>query len=193
MKNASKRNNRNTILPPHCPGCGEASPWSRVKVPQTQEFRGEALEVTAPLRRCSSCGFSLLTTEDATALTQATVATWQEKHGLLTASDMTQRRKKLGLSQKGLSEVSRLGSASIKRWESGLVAQTEAHDTVLRRCLATTGDEDATLIIFHYAGQMEEYTSRYNWETAAPRQQHEDWICNIPIGKTAREGLLVTA
>jgi putative zinc finger/helix-turn-helix YgiT family protein len=193
MKNARKRSNRNTILPPHCPECGRDAAWAREMVRQTQEFRGDTLEVTAPLRRCGACGFSLLTTEDATALAQATVAAWQQKHGLLTASDIVEGRKKLKVSQKGLAERSRLGSASIKRWESGLVAQTQAHDEVLRRTLAISGNGDDTIIIIHYAGHMEEFTTRYDWAAATSRPHQENWINHVPATNTAREGRWVTA
>lgn len=193
MKTARKRSNRNTILPPHCPECGEASPWIRETVSQTQKFREDTLDVTAPLRRCGACGFSLLTTEDATALTQATVAAWQQKHGLLTASDIVEGRKKLKVSQKGLAERSRLGSASIKRWESGLMAQTPAHDEVLRRTLAFSGNGDDGIILIHYAGHREEFTTPYDWAAATPRQHQENWIKRVPATITAREGRWLTA
>lgn len=65
---------RGTItLPSQCPTCGHPAPWIHLLAPQEQVFMGKTLAITAPLHQCRSCGFSLLTTEDANALLRATL------------------------------------------------------------------------------------------------------------------------
>jgi hypothetical protein len=69
---APQRPRMKSMLPPQCPTCGQHAPWLHLIVPQEQDFRGTTLAITAPLHQCSSCGFRLLTTEDAKVLLHAT-------------------------------------------------------------------------------------------------------------------------
>ena len=157
MKTAPKRPRKENVLPPHCPECGHAAPWIHTPVTQAQEFRGKTLQVKAPLHQCSGCGFSLLTTEDATTLFHATVEAWQEVHDLMTAREIREARQRRGWSQAKLAGETGLGIATVKRLESGGVVQTDVNDYRLREALGSAADPDCVIVFADSVGLQTEW------------------------------------
>lgn len=135
-----RRRVRKQTLADECPDCGKLAAWKTATRLLPQEFRGHTYEIEAACQECSHCGFRILTDAQIDSLRKATVKAYQEEAGLLTAAEITEARKKMKWSQADLAEHTGLGSASIKRWELGLMVQTEANDSVLRQALASALD-----------------------------------------------------
>jgi putative zinc finger/helix-turn-helix YgiT family protein len=95
------------------------------------EVRGEKLTVRSEAMVCNRCGVQVLTDEQSAAYTVAVSDAYREKHGLLTSKELKAIRAHLGLSQLALARRLKVGVASVKRWESGLI-QDEALDHLIR-------------------------------------------------------------
>jgi putative zinc finger/helix-turn-helix YgiT family protein len=93
--------------------------------------RGEEIPVKAEATVCSHCGFQVMTDEQSAAYTIASADAYRVKHGLLTSSDLKALRRRLRMSQLDFAKFLKVGVASVKRWESGLV-QDEAMDELIR-------------------------------------------------------------
>ena len=97
----------------------------------TARIRGEEIAVRAEARVCNKCGFQVMNEEQSAAYTIASADAFREKHGLLTSSEMKALRRHLGMSQQTFANYLKVGVASVKRWEAGLV-QDEAMDELIR-------------------------------------------------------------
>ncbi len=80
---------------------------------------------------CNRCGFQVLTDEQSDAYTVTSADAYREKHGLLTSRELKEIRSRLGMSQRSFAKFLRVGVASVKRWEAGLV-QDEAMDELIK-------------------------------------------------------------
>jgi putative zinc finger/helix-turn-helix YgiT family protein len=80
---------------------------------------------------CSRCGFQVLTDEQSDAYTIASADAYRAKHHLLTTQELKQIRERLGMSFRAFARYLKVGEASPKRWEAGLV-QDEAMDELIR-------------------------------------------------------------
>lgn len=97
----------------------------------TGEVRGEKYTVRTEAMVCPKCGFQVLTDEQSAAYTIAIADAYRNAHGLLTTREFKAARKRLGMSQRSFAAFLRVGEASVKRWESGLI-QDEAYDQLIR-------------------------------------------------------------
>jgi len=95
------------------------------------EVRGEKFTVRSEAMVCNRCGFQALSEEQSAAYTVAISDAYRQNHGLLTSKELKDIRKRLGLSQRAFADFLKVGVASIKRWEAGLI-QDEAHDQLIR-------------------------------------------------------------
>lgn len=85
------------------------------------------LSCEVPFRRCSDCGFSFIDGE-AEDICHEEVC----KHlGVMTPAKIRALRKLHGLTQAKFSEVTKLGEATLSRWERGVVIQNQAYDNYL--------------------------------------------------------------
>ena len=117
-----------------CPACDAAdNPFALIQRETEQDFRGETFRVTSPALQCRHCGFGMLDPGHLDALRIATHDAYRRKHGFLTSGEILSRRKAMGLSQKRFAEYLGVGSASIERWESGILVQDKASDLLLRQ------------------------------------------------------------
>lgn len=144
-----RRNVREQKLAEECPDCGKKADWQAVSRVLPQEFRGHALKVETACQECSHCGFRLLTDAQVDSLRKSTLKAYQEEVELLTGEEITEARKRMGWSQAELAARTDLGIASIKRWELGLMVQTEANDAALRRALAPALDGGFQFLCLH--------------------------------------------
>lgn len=80
---------------------------------------------------CNRCGFQVLTDEQSDAYTIASADAYREKHNLLTTKELKEIRKRLGMSFRAFATYLKVGEASPKRWEAGLV-QDAAMDELIR-------------------------------------------------------------
>jgi putative zinc finger/helix-turn-helix YgiT family protein len=95
------------------------------------EVRGESVKVRMEALVCGRCGFQAFDDEQSKAYTIASADAYRRAHGLLTTVELRRLREKLNLSQQGFAHFLKVGIASIKRWEAGLV-QDEAMDELIR-------------------------------------------------------------
>jgi putative zinc finger/helix-turn-helix YgiT family protein len=94
-------------------------------------FRGESLELDVEHLVCSVCGLEAGTLEQTGKVQKAIADAYREKVGMLSGKEIIQKRHKTKLSQQKLADMAKVGIASIKRWEGGMV-QSKAMDQLLR-------------------------------------------------------------
>lgn len=80
---------------------------------------------------CDRCGFQTLFEEQSAAYMIQIADTYRRRHRLLTSKAPKAIRRRLGLSQRRFAAFLKVGVASVKRWETGLV-QDESHDQLIR-------------------------------------------------------------
>jgi len=95
------------------------------------EVRGEPFTVETEAMVCDRCGFQVLTEEQSAGYTAAISDAYRRKHGLLTSEELREARKRLGFSQVQFAKYLKVGVASVKRWEAGLI-QDQVLDELIR-------------------------------------------------------------
>jgi len=93
--------------------------------------RGEEVPVRTEATVCDRCGFQVLSDEQSAIYTIASADAYRERHKLLTTKELKEIRQRLGMSFRAFAKYLRVGEASPKRWEAGLV-QDEAMDELIR-------------------------------------------------------------
>jgi putative zinc finger/helix-turn-helix YgiT family protein len=114
-----------------CPECGNSAVSSRLQrqlFPYGEEAKAVELEALVPVWRCSECGFEYLD-ESAEEIRHEAVC---GHLGVLTPSQIRQIREDYGFSRAEFSRLSRLGEATLNRWENGILVQNQAYDQYLR-------------------------------------------------------------
>ncbi len=94
-------------------------------------FKDVDLVVEADELVCGVCGFAAGTIESAGELQRALAEAYREKTGLLTGAQIRRLREAKALTQRELADRMKVGIASIKRWEGGVV-QSKSMDQALR-------------------------------------------------------------
>ena len=97
----------------------------------TAHVRGEEVPVRTEAMVCDRCGFQVLTDEQSAVYTIASADAYREKHKLLTTKELKEIRQRLGMSFRAFAKYLKVGEASPKRWEAGLV-QDAAMDELIR-------------------------------------------------------------
>jgi putative zinc finger/helix-turn-helix YgiT family protein len=114
-----------------CPECGHPEVdtlWTNC--PFVYGSGGDAVTIDArlPVRKCRQCGFEFFD-EEAEDLKHEAVC----RHlGVLTPAEIVALRQKYGLSRADFARLTRLGEATIARWERGELIQNAGYDTLLR-------------------------------------------------------------
>jgi putative zinc finger/helix-turn-helix YgiT family protein len=114
-----------------CPSCGEGGAVTRYEA-ETFPYGSGADQVTltamVPVIHCDACGGDF-TDGAAEDIRHAEIC----RHlGRLSPSEIKNIRLQYGLSQSEWAQRTKLGIASVKRWESGNLIQNEAMDCYLR-------------------------------------------------------------
>lgn len=113
-----------------CFRCGKGKMVGRL-ADMIAHVRGEEVPVRAEATVCDRCGFQVLSDEQSAAYTIASADAFREKHKLLTTRELKEARQRLGMSFRAFAKYLKVGEASPKRWEAGLV-QDEAMDELIR-------------------------------------------------------------
>jgi putative zinc finger/helix-turn-helix YgiT family protein len=95
------------------------------------EVRGTPLSVQTEAAVCTNCGFQVLSEKQAATFNAIIADAYRRRNGLLTSKQLRQIRRRLGMSQREFAEFLKVGVASVKRWETGLV-QDDALDQLVR-------------------------------------------------------------
>lgn len=115
--------NRTTAI---CPGC--EGPATTLIEDDTVKYGDVQIAVTMPVRACSDCDIQFV---DHVAARIETEAIYRY-HGLLTPWQIRALRDRRGLSRSAFAGITGWGEATIKRWETGAIAQNRANDRYLR-------------------------------------------------------------
>lgn len=114
-----------------CPECGSSTISTRLqkqRLPYGDGNRAVELEVLLPVRKCSECGFEYLDDAAETIRHEAVC-----RHlGVLTPGEIRSIRQEYDLSRADFSRLTRLGEATLTRWENGILIQNPAYDRYLR-------------------------------------------------------------
>jgi len=114
-----------------CPVCDSKSLGVRIEEDRFVYGTGaQAVELVAkiPVVTCQECSFEF-TDSRADELKHEAICHHLD---LLTPREIVEIRKRYNLSQAELARISKVGEASINRWENGLVIQNPAMDRYLR-------------------------------------------------------------
>lgn len=113
-----------------CPTCGDESVGTTVTHEEFSYGDGpSAVQLVAevPLRTCSECGFKFLDGDAEDAKHTAIC-----RHlGVMTPDEVRSLREMCGLSRTEFARLTRLGEATLGRWERGALVQNAAYDQFL--------------------------------------------------------------
>jgi len=98
------------------------------------KFRGVNVKYETECFICPLCNTEAATVKQASAIQKSISDAYREKTGLLSGEKIKVKRKKLRLSQQELADRTKVGIASIKRWEGSQI-QTKSMDKMLRAAL----------------------------------------------------------
>ncbi len=114
-----------------CPECG--TPMILSSEPVKETYRNETFVLAGFTRyACPECGNDIMSAQEATRLGRALAEKYAQRHGLLTASQIKEIRKSLGLTQKELERLIGVASPTVSRWETGAMQQSATADKLLR-------------------------------------------------------------
>lgn len=84
---------------------------------------------------CPTCGLEAGTLAHGAEIQKNIADAYRKKVGLMTGAEIIEGRKRRGLSQEKLAGIMKIGIASIKRWETGII-QSKSMDKMLRQALS---------------------------------------------------------
>jgi putative zinc finger/helix-turn-helix YgiT family protein len=114
-----------------CPECGELAVFTKLTPHEFTYGRGaEAANIKAvlPFRVCNNCGFQYLDKAGQDAQHEAVC----RHKGVMTPAQIRALREYHRLKRADFAALTRLGEATIARWERGALIQTAANDLFLR-------------------------------------------------------------
>lgn len=113
-----------------CPSCGSSNLSSETIKEEFQygdKDDAVMLHASIPVHHCASCNFSF-TTDEASNIKHEVVC----RHlGVLTPTEVRGVRDQYGFSQIEFSALSKIGKASLVRWETGVLIQNQSNDNLL--------------------------------------------------------------
>ena len=113
-----------------CPACDKQAIQERWSEESFEYGLGEhsaTLEVRVPLCHCENCGLEF-TDHRAEEIRHAAVCRHLK---LLAPAEIIAIRERNGMSQQAFADLSRIGRASLARWESGSIFQNASADSLL--------------------------------------------------------------
>jgi len=116
-----------------CPtGHGEMKLASKQK---HMTFKGVGIDYPMVCFICPTCGLEAGTLSQGADIQKNMADSYRKKIGLMTGSEIIEGRKKQNLTQEKLANMMKVGIASIKRWETGII-QSKSMDKMLRQALS---------------------------------------------------------
>ncbi|HEV2485106.1 MAG TPA: type II TA system antitoxin MqsA family protein [Terracidiphilus sp.] len=113
-----------------CPECCKGDLIVR-PVKQTGTRNGEDFQVIVTGVECDYCGYQTILNSQSGEFTRAVSDAYRREHGLLVGDEIRDLRIRLDMNQVEFAEYLGVGSASVKRWESGQI-QDRAMDNLIR-------------------------------------------------------------
>lgn len=116
--------------PLECPSCGSRSIRTSFEMDEFQygsEAESVKLSISVPVHACSNCDLSYVG-EEASDLKHAAICRHLE---VFSPDEVRGIRERYKLSQAEFSDLTKIGKASIARWESGALIQNQSVDKYL--------------------------------------------------------------
>jgi hypothetical protein len=153
------------VPPVACLACEASTGYRAVRVTKEVELKGDTLPVSYDCQECTNCGHRILSDVQMEARVRATVAFYQTRHGLLTAQEISSRRKALGYAtQQALTDACpAIAIATLKRVEAGQHVQDPATDFTLRQALEKLESTHQQAEVIHL--WQDEMPAAVEWET----------------------------
>lgn len=98
-------------------------------------FKGVDIDYPVGCFVCPTCGLEAATLTQGADIQRSMADAYRKKVGLMTGSEMIEGRKRRNLSQEKLANMMKVGIASIKRWETGVV-QSQSMNKMLIQALS---------------------------------------------------------
>jgi putative zinc finger/helix-turn-helix YgiT family protein len=98
-------------------------------------FKGVDINYTMNCFVCPACGLEAGTLSQTAQIQKTIVDAYRKKVGLMTGSEIIEGRKKMNLTQQKLADRMKVGIASIKRWEGGII-QSKSMDRMIQQSLS---------------------------------------------------------
>jgi putative zinc finger/helix-turn-helix YgiT family protein len=116
-----------------CPaGHGEMKLTNKQK---HMNFKGVDIDYPVGCFICPTCGLEAGTLAQGADIQKTMADAYRKKVGLMTGKEIIEGRKKQHLTQDALASRMKVGIASIKRWEGGII-QSKSMDKMLRQALS---------------------------------------------------------
>lgn len=113
-----------------CGECGSTeieTTWELYKFPYGIAPSCIELECEVPVRKCEKCKFKFIDSEAERLCHEAVCL----HLGVKNPAEIKSIRKSYGLTQDQFCEITKIGIATLSRWERGIVIQNEAYDSYL--------------------------------------------------------------
>lgn len=98
-------------------------------------FNGVDITYSMSCFVCPACGLEAGTLSQAADIQKTIADAYRRKAGLMSGREMVEGRKQMNLSQQKLADRMKVGIASIKRWEGGII-QSKSMDRMIRQALS---------------------------------------------------------
>ena len=98
-------------------------------------FKGADIVYPVNCFVCPTCSLEASTLTQAADIQKSMADAYRKKVGLMTGSEITEGRKRKNLSQEKLANLMKIGIASIKRWETGII-QSKSMNKMLIQALS---------------------------------------------------------
>jgi putative zinc finger/helix-turn-helix YgiT family protein len=98
-------------------------------------FKGVDIDYPVGCFVCPTCGLEAATLTQGADIQRSMADAYRKKVGLMTGSEIVESRKRKNLSQKKLANLMKIGIASIKRWETGII-QSKSMNKMLLQALS---------------------------------------------------------
>jgi DNA-binding transcriptional regulator YiaG len=162
-----------------CPVCGGNDVRTTIEMEKFVYGDGpEAVELTArvPVRTCNTCKFQF--TDDVAEEIRHTAVC---RHlGVMTPKEISRIRKAYSMSRAVFARLTRIGEASLARWENGLLIQSSAYDQFL---YLLTFPENLERL--KSRKPSEQLSLRYNVSSQSPRAgQHKVRLRALQVTET---------
>jgi putative zinc finger/helix-turn-helix YgiT family protein len=171
------RTNHKMLTEDTCIECGIGTLQRKI-TDLTGERNGEEFTVRAEGLVCPACGFKTIDNDQGGEFTRLVSDAYRAKHGLLTGIQIRQARKLLGMTQQNFAAYLKVGVASVKRWELGLI-QDAAMDELMRvKTDVYTADRNRKEVIHRIAiAHHTQHSQTITWTVGVtqPLQQAHEW------------------
>src|SRR5487761_181351 len=113
-----------------CPDCGAArveTEWGTDRFPYGEGSTAIELSAEVPFRKCAECGFEYTDSE----AEEARSAAIRRHIRVMLPAEIVELRDGYEMTRAEFANKTRIGSASLARWESGSLIQSAAYDNYL--------------------------------------------------------------